>query len=131
MNKKEFLKQLSLQLQEFVLHTLLIPELLKILKNSGRENAFLMILITRLRFLSEMGVLATKHQEFEPLADGIYSMHLASDGFNIRILYGFLSNRHPALLLAFYEREGHQATNYSGKIKTAKDRLRELEDELL
>lgn len=129
MNKKEFLEKLFLALHTFVLHASLIPELLEELKQSGNEKAFLSVLVARLKFLHSEGVQATVHKEFEPISGGIYSLHAAGRGFNIRILYGFLSDQRPALLMAFHERAGHHATDYSGKIPVALSRLKDLEVE--
>lgn len=73
------------------------------------------------------GTDAVKHKEFELLArtDGIYSMHIATTGINLRILYVF---RTPdtILLLAFFERQGKRHTDYTDKIREAKQRLTEL-----
>lgn len=79
-----------------------------------------------------MGNHTVKHKEFELLERVIYSMHISSGRkFNIRILYGFLSNQKPALLMAFYERGGHSNTDYTGKMDTALIRLKELENNIL
>jgi len=80
MNKKDFIKQLADALHSFVLHPLLFPELLEDLKQSGQERDFLRILLACLKYLLEVGVTATRHKEFEPLEQGIYSMHLAGAG---------------------------------------------------
>ena len=128
MNKKEFLEKLILALHTFVLHPALISEIVNELKQSGNEKSFLSILVARLKFLHEEGVQATKHKEFEPISDGIYSFHVTGKGFNIRILYSFLSDQRPALLMAFHERAGHNATDYSGKTPVAVERLKELEE---
>lgn len=129
MNSKEFLEKLSRALQAFLVHRLLISELMTELRQSGNESSFLRVLLARLKYLIDEGLAATRHKEFEPLEDGIYSMHLTGKGYNIRILYAFCSNGRPALLLAFHERAGHTATDYSGKCKTASKRLKDLEEE--
>ena len=129
MNKKDFLNRLFAALNGFCIHPLLLGEVLEELKKSGQESAFLKVLLARLKFLAENGIYATQHKEFEPLEQGIYSMHLSGNGFNIRILYGFLPDQTPALLLAFYERGGHAATDYTGKCGIAAERLRDLEEE--
>ena len=129
MNKKDFLEKLVQALHGIVLHLALIPELLEELKQSGGEKTFLNILTARLSFLRTEGIQATVHKEFEPISDGIYSLHAKGKGFNIRILYGFLSDGRPALLLAFHERAGHNKTDYTGKIPVALARLKELEEE--
>lgn len=129
MNKRDFLEKLKEALIAFVIHDELIIELLTLLQGSGNEKAFLAILVKRLRFLIDLGIQATIHEEFEPISEGIYSFHLSGKRYNIRILYGFLSNRRPALLMAFYERAGHKATDYTGKVHIALERLAEMEAE--
>ncbi len=130
MNKKEFLVRLAEIMSCFIVHRLLTGELIDALKHSGNEQTFLGTLFSRLKFLDEQRIYATRHKEFEPLADGIYSMHLTGNGFNIRILYGFLPDQRPALLLSFYERGGHRSTDYTGQISIALKRLKELQEEI-
>ncbi len=131
MKKKEFLEKLLCLLNAFIMHENLIPELIDELSHAGNETKFLSILTTRLKFLLSYGINATVHKEFEPISDGIYSFHLTGQGFNIRILYCFLSNHQPALLMAFHERAGHDATDYTRKIPESIARRKKLEDELL
>lgn len=133
MNDKEFLRQLIAALSSICVHDRLLAEIKEELKRSGHEREFVSILLQRLKFLREYGVHAVQHPQFEPVAHGkhgVYSMHIESRYFNIRILYGFLSNRQPALLLAFHERAGHRKTDYTGKDVVAAKRLAELEREL-
>ena len=75
-------------------------------------------------------LLAFRHKEFENIGGGLYSMHLAGKGFNLRILYAFLANQSPVLLLAFHERAGKRKTDYSGYIPQAAERLRQKKEEL-
>ncbi len=56
-------------------------------------------------------------------------MHLTGKGFNLRILYAFLANQSPVLLLAFHERAGKRKTDYSGYIPQAAERLRQKKEE--
>ena len=128
MKRKELLDRLIAAFGDFTLHSLLIEELVGELKHSGQESEFLTILLTRLKYLQERGQRATQHKEFEQLNDRIYSLHITGRSFNIRILYGFLRNGRPALLLAFFERAGHQVTSYQNYIPTAERRLKELEE---
>ena len=72
-----------------------------------------------------MGIQATVLREFEPLGGGLYSMHLSGQGYNIRILYGFMPNGQPVLLLAFHERAGKAKTDYSSHIPEAQKRFAE------
>lgn len=130
MNEKKFILELYNVLKDFIVYDDLLPEIVKLLKKSGCEKAFLALLFTRLRFLSKEGVLATRHQEYELLGDGVYSMHVVVRTLNIRILYMFFPGQAPVLLHAFFEREGHNNTDYSGKIRLAQDRFQELKEEL-
>lgn len=132
MNKKDALKSLAGLLESFICHRRLINELMGIVSGSGIELRFFELLLTRLQFLSKHGRFASSsqgHKEFECINDTISSMHLAGNGFNVRILYAFLSDEAPVLLLAFYEREGKRKTNYSTYITPATERLKEMENE--
>lgn len=97
--------------------------MLSIIASSGNELKIFRLLTVRLQYLTQNGVLACQHEEFEPIGDGIYSMHLAGKGFNIRILYSFMLNKEPVLLLCFYERAGKRKTNYTPYISAARERL--------
>lgn len=129
MNKESVLKVLLTYLSSISYHLDLPQELLSQITGSGFELKFFSLLVSRLRQLSIQGIQATVLKEFEPLGEGLYSMHLAGKGFNIRILYGFMPNGQPALLHAFYEREGKKKTDYSSHIPVAKSRLDELRGE--
>mgnify|MGYP000887669465 CR=1 FL=1 len=128
MDRKKFLKTLIELLHSFSVHSALLTELLEELKHSGNEVSFITILEARLKFLNEHGIEATVHKEFENIEKGIYSMHLSGNGFNMRILYGFIDGA-PALLYAFHERGGHGRTDYTGKVDVALQRLTELKED--
>lgn len=130
MKRKELITRLIASLEAFILHSSLIEELMGELKHTGRESEFLKILLTRLKYLQEQGPLAIHHKEFERLNDRIYSLHVTGTSFNIRILYGFLPEKRPVLLLAFFERAGHRNTDYQKHIPAAESRLKEMEEEL-
>ena len=130
MNREEMLKALAKELANFIIHPNLIGELSNILKNSGVEAKFLALLAARLKYLSEHGPLSIQYREgFESLtnkADNLYSMRLIGKTFNIRILYSFLSNGTPVLLLAFYEKAGKRVSSYEAHIPAAKTRLQSM-----
>jgi len=128
MNLKEFLKKLKERLSSFEVHSNVIGEIADALKKSGNEVLFLSILLTRLQTLDDYGIEAVRHSQFELLGQGVFSMHLESKQFNVRILYMFSSSSDPILLHAFYERAGHSATDYTGKIKLARQRFAELKE---
>ena len=131
MNREAVLKFLQGILQDILCHSNIISEISEIITAGGVEKRFFTLLVTRLRQLSQLGVDAIKLEEFENIGGGLYSLHLSGKGFNIRILYSFLSERQPVLLLAFYERAGKAKTNYSPYIQPAKDRLQEMKEEIL
>lgn len=125
MNRKDLLARLLEAFDGIDIYHGFIAELLELIKESGVEQQFLSLLLSRLKYLKANGAQAIKHEEFEPLGDGVFSMHLAKSNFNIRILYTFLPNRNPCLLLCFYERAGKRATDYTHKIPAALSRYSE------
>lgn len=126
MNQNQFIARLSELLDRIRYFPALISELSDILSQSGREKVFFRLLINRLQQLNTCGINAVMLEEFENLGNELYSMHLSSSGFNIRILYSFLPNCDPVLLLAFYERGGKKKTDYTPYIGPALSRLSEV-----
>lgn len=124
MKKEDVLNGIMRIIGSFKHHSYLLQELVDLLANTGAELAFFKLLTLRLAQLTQLGVNAVRLKEFEPLGGGLYSMHLAGKTFNIRILYSFLKNREPVLLLAFYERENKKNTDYTNHIQPALDRLK-------
>ena len=125
MNQEEVFRRLAATLSPFHLHQSFISDFLRLLPKSGVERAVLALLVARLKYLLE-------HEEFERLSyteTGLYSMHLSGKGFNYRILYAFLSDGAPVLLLVFSERAGKRATSYEKYIPVAEARLRSFEEE--
>ena len=132
MNQEEVFRRLAATLSPFHLHQSFISDFLRLLPKSGVERAVLSLLVTRLKYLLAQGVDAIKHEEFERLSyteTGLYSMHRSGKGFNYRILYAFLSDGSPVLLLVFSERAGKRATSYEKYIPVAEARLRSFEEE--
>ncbi|WP_308541798.1 type II toxin-antitoxin system RelE/ParE family toxin [uncultured Oscillibacter sp.] len=129
MNLNDFMRELCKKLSSFKFHAELIKELLPIMRESGNESSFINQLVYCLSILDDLGVLATNHKNFEPLGNGVYSMRMKNGNYNIRILYMFFPDKSPVLLHAFYERAGHQRTDYTGKIKIARKRFTELKEE--
>lgn len=127
MNKKKALLKLQeiMNSSNLVIHPAVISDIMKILKNSGQEAKVFATLAARLEFLSNHKQAASVHKEFEPLGDGVYSMHVAVSSINLRVLYTF-RDPNTILLLAFYERAGKSHTDYTGKKKIALERLEEL-----
>lgn len=129
MNKESVLESLMMILSSFSYHLDLPSELISFISGSGYEAKFFSLLVVRLRQLSVQGIQATVMKEFESIEDGVYSMHLTGNGFNMRILYGFMPNGQPALLRAFYERAGKKRTDYTSQLPIAKSRLVQLREE--
>lgn len=129
MNRETILLYLENFFASLLYHPDIKLELVSLLTASGFEKRFLTLLIKRIQQLATYGINATNLEEFELLNNGLYSMHLAGKGFNIRILYSFLSNRKPVLLLAFYERWGKRKTDYTpyfGPVKLRLEHMREV-----
>ena len=68
-------------------------------------------------------------KEFENIGQGLFSMHLTGAGFNIRVLFAFLSNNQPVLLHAFEEKQGKRRTDYSSHIPPALLRLSQTKED--
>lgn len=133
MNRDDILSYLAAALGSFVVHPNLVTELAGILSRSGFEKKFFTLLLARLKYLSEHGPSSVLYPEaFESLsnkAEGVYSMRLNGNGFNIRILYAFLPDGSPALLLGFAERSGKRVSSYKPHIPVAQDRLKSIMEE--
>lgn len=123
MNKESILNYLLKLLSTFRYYPDMLDEVIDILANSGVERQFFAQMVVRLRQLSCCGVLATQFDGFEPIEQSIYSMKFKASSYNIRILYGFLPNGEPVLLLAFFERWGKRSTSYAPQIAAAVSRL--------
>ncbi|WP_298016724.1 hypothetical protein [uncultured Dysosmobacter sp.] len=130
MNKKEIIEYLIEVFSDIDIHPRLVSEVVSKIVGSGYEAKFFALLVARLTFLLEHGANAINlHKEYECVEDGIYSMHVSSAPFNIRILYAFFPDGSPTLLLAFYERGGKKKTDYTSKIPTARRRFSERQKE--
>lgn len=124
MNRERLLEKLAEVFSQISINQLLVKELIALIVGSGYEQKFLALFRTRIIRLLECGATAVVDKEFEPIGQGLFSMHLSGSGFNIRILYSFLPDQTPILLLAFHERAGKRQTDYSSHIPPALDRLR-------
>lgn len=125
---QEIFEELRAELEQFILYDGLLKELSKILNGSGVKERFFKMLITRLRFLRQYGKTAQEHhKEYERIDAELYSMHLSSRDFNIRILYSFTSDG-CILLHGFYERGGKKNTDYTKSLPIAKSRLHEIKE---
>lgn len=130
MRREDIINYLLSYLSSFLYHTRFFSEMINLIAGSGYEQAFFKIFVARLRALSIMGKDAIQLKEFELLKScGIYSMHISSKGFNYRILYSFLPNGQPVLLLPFFERAGKKKTDYTPYIGPALSRFAEVKEE--
>lgn len=125
MNRKQLLEQLIELFSQIAITSKCVNELIDLTVGSGKETKFLALFRTRILRLLELGISAIHDKEFESLGDHLFSMHLSGSGFNIRILYAFLPDQSPILLLAFYERAGKNKTDYSTYIPAARSRYDE------
>ena len=116
-------------LRGILCHRLFANEFLERIAGTGKEKKVFTLLSTRLMVLNAKGIHVVEDKEFENIGNGLYSMHLSGSGFNLRILFAFLPNSQPVLLLAFYERGGKGKTDYSSNIKTALSRLDQMKED--
>ncbi len=123
MNRDIVLKTLYSLLGSFQFFDAMLCELTACISKHGIELAVFNKLMLRLKQLGSLGQGASKLDGFERIDETIYSLHLQGTGFNIRILYAFLPNEQPVLLLAFHERSGHRRTDYTPHLDPAKERF--------
>ena len=129
MDRNTVIKRLGYLLKGIVFHDAFFSELLNLISGHGFEEKVFKLLLARLIALNSYGVMVTAIKEFENIGDGLFSMHLSGRGFNLRILFAFLPNAQPVLLVAFYERQGKGKTDYSTYLKPALSRLNEKKEE--
>lgn len=125
MNRKSIVEMLMEALGHVDVHGRMIQELIELIVGSGYEKKFFTVFSAHLKSLSRYGVDVVRQKEFENIGGGLFSMHIAGNGFNIRILYSILPNGDPSLLLSFYERAGKRKTDYTPYILPAKERCKE------
>lgn len=125
MKREEVLSWLCSILGELLYTREFFQELVELIAETGIESKFFTTLVRQLKMLTMLGAQAVQSKEFESIGNGLFSMHLAGNGYNIRVLYSFLQNKQPILLLSFYERGGKRKTDYTKYIEPAKARLEE------
>lgn len=129
MNKSSVLDNLICLLRGIIFHDTFLSELLNLVAEKGFEKQVFKLLTKQLLLLNSRGVMVTNTKEFENIGSGLFSMHLTGSGFNLRILFAFLPNSQPVLLLAFHERAGKRKTDYSSYLEPALSRLAEKKEE--
>lgn len=131
MNRDSVIAKLLEYLSEFLYHDLMFSELIDLIAKTGQEKKFFSQLVIRLRHLSCFGVQAETHDGFENIGKGLFSMHFEGKEYNIRILFSFMPNGQPALLLSFYEREGKRKTDYTHLLEPAISRLKQMKEDYI
>lgn len=128
MNRQQLIEKLMRLLLDFRRHPRFLAELVKLIVGSGQELRILTQLEIRLHTLADYPTSAfLRDRGFEHLEDGIYSMHVDVQRYNLRILYYVDADGAPCLLLPFFERGGKNATDYSKKIPAARAMRSEME----
>lgn len=135
MNKKEAFKKLAENLQKyhsigFIFHEKFLEELRELLKNApGSEKEIFALLIKQFTFIKELNTDVYKADSNEIIKyqeRDYYSLHLSAKNFNIRLLMTFTEEESPAFLVAFYERSGKGASDYSSWKKVLTGRYNEI-----
>lgn len=131
MNKDAAIKELLKYIESVLYHDLFFSEFVQIIARSGYERQIFKDLSKSLRILSIMGKQAIQAKDFEQLSycEDIYSMHLDSKNYNIRLLYGFLPNEQPVFLVAFFERANKRKTDYTSYIEPALSRFKQMKED--
>lgn len=111
------------------MHSELLVDIRELILGTGHEKEFFKLLIKRVGQLKEHRQDVTYLDCFEKLqeAPNLYSMHLQTKNFNIRILYSYI-RKDEILLRAFYERQGKSKTSYAKHTPIAMARREELEE---
>lgn len=132
MKREDIIRQLECILGAVLCYSGLKDEILEITDGSGEIRLFIKHFIKRLTILSQKGKDATLcgYKLFERIDSELYSMIFLEDELNIRILYAFLPNGEPVLLMAFYERSRKRNTDYTKPKSIAMRRLVEMKEGL-
>lgn len=134
MNTKEALQLLKNYLEDFKIHPRFFRELSSLLKKElkGKEAKFFKSLVTQLKNIQDFGVLVHTIDGNEKILgmDGhFYSIHFSQSQFNIRFLVHISDDNIASLLVAFYERGGKKATDYSQYTQILLSRLNEIKED--
>ena len=129
---KDFLLEYN---KEFIFHRYFIEELKDILvKNAnGSEKEVFNLLVKQLSFVKELGSRVNTADSNEILKgikseEDFYSLHIRNKTVNIRLIMSFYEDV-PIFLIAFYEREGKRATDYSKWEDVMKERVNQIRSE--
>lgn len=121
--------------KDFIFHRCFIVELKDILlKNAnGSEKEVFNLLIKQLSFVKALGPRVNTADSNEILKgikseEDFYSLHIKNKTVNIRLIMSFYDDV-PIFLIAFYEREGKRATDYSKWENVMKERFNQIRSE--
>lgn len=124
---------------EFAIHPIFLEELFQLLNTDlkGQEDKFFKQMVTQLKNIMQLKELVNTADSNEILKHmgndkngypwKLYSIHFErKNAYNIRFIISFDENHSPLLLVAFNERAGKKATDYTLPGQTAKQRKSEL-----
>lgn len=128
MNKSAVMKELCSLLDDVLIHPEVVYEIGQLILGTGNEKQFLRQLAKQLELLRELKSDVIQLPQFEKLKafKGLYSMHLESKKYNIRVLYSY-NQQHQIILHCFYEREGKDISGYEVHAPIAMRRKEEME----
>lgn len=129
MNRVKVLNALIELQKNIKAHPKVVSEISELIFKSGHEREFFKLFEKRLQQAKTLKHEVTLLNEFEKLSGypNLYSMHLQSKNFNIRILYSYFE-KDEILLHCFFEREGKLHTSYDVHAPIAIDRIKEMEE---
>lgn len=134
MTKDELLKQLKKYLEDytdcnFIFHTEFVKEFVYIATNVSYQDVFLAQFVAILRNVRDYKHNIYKidsHEHLKGKYSSLYSLHMQTKNYNVRLLISFDNKDNPLFLLAFYERSGKRNTGYDTYAPTANARRIEL-----
>lgn len=91
MNRETVMKELALLLDDVLIHPAVAGEIKQLILGTGNEKKFIKQLTKQVGLLKEYGINVIQLPQFEKLKNyrGLYSMHLESNVYNIRMLYTY------------------------------------------
>lgn len=131
MKKLEVLMALTELFDDVKAHPEVGKEIKVLILGSGHEKEFIRLFKKQLSFAKSLGYKVIELEQFEKLTDspGLYSMHIESKNFNVRIIYSYYRNGE-LLLHCFHEEQGKSITEYRAHIPVAVKRKKEMEGQL-
>lgn len=135
MNKREALLILTNSLEEYLrkgfrFHPVFMKEFKDLLDGArGHEKEIFSLLIKQLNYVSLLGQQVYKadgNEIIKYLDREYYSLHLSGKNFNIRLLMTFDENEDPVFLVAFFERAGKKASDYTQWKRVLKSRYEQM-----